>query len=132
MSAMQPSGGYSQYRRAGRRAASRVRLRIPATIILLSGKYACQLDDLSQTGARLTIDPPPPPHASGVLVINGLEAFGEVVWSSMGRAGMAFDEPMPLEQVIAVRHYADSFAEHEQNARERMVREFVMGRPRST
>lgn len=109
-----------------------MRLRIPATIILLSGKYPCRLDDLSQTGARLTIDSAPLPGASGVLVVNGIEAFGEVVWNSMGRAGMAFDEPMPLDQVIAVRHFADSFAEHEQLARERMVRDFVQGRPRNT
>lgn len=109
-----------------------MRLRIPATIILLSGRYACRLDDLSQSGARITIEAVPPPRASGVLVVNGFEAFGEVVWSSTGRAGLAFDEPMPLDQVIAIRHFADSYADHEQKARERMVRDFVQGRQRLT
>lgn len=109
-----------------------MRLRIPATIILLSGKYACRLDDLSQTGARITMDSPPPPGASGVLAVKEFEAFGEVIWRSANRIGIAFDEPAPLDQVVAVRHFADSFAEHEQTARERMVRDFVLGRPRNT
>eukprot|EP01042_Synura_sphagnicola_P032637 gene32637-41971_t len=38
----------------GRRQAARVRLALPAKVILVTGHQPCQLDDLSQTGAKIT------------------------------------------------------------------------------
>jgi hypothetical protein len=114
----------------GRRAASRVRLLVPAQVMLLTGLTKCVLDDLSQHGARVTLSVPAPRQGSGaVLQIRNIEAFGTVVWVSGQRFGLQFDEPVPLPNVIAIRHYADEYAEHEAQASLRNARVFVQGRP---
>ena len=112
----------------GRRAEARVRLGIPATLILLDGHHRCRLDDLSCTGARVSLARAPSPGASGVLVVDGVEAFGMVVWSSADRCGFSFEDRVPTDNVVRLRHFADNFAENERKVLERNAREFVQGR----
>ena len=112
----------------GRRADARVRLCIPARLILLGGTRACQLDDLSCAGARLAMTKPPAPGESGVMVVNGIEAFGMVVWSAGDRCGILFDEKLAMDHVVRLRHFADHYADEHQLALERNARTFVLGR----
>ncbi|MEO0030891.1 MAG: hypothetical protein RIS94_649 [Pseudomonadota bacterium] len=114
---------------AGRRQASRLRLGIPAKVILLGGTFDCRLDDLSQSGARIAIAAAmPTPGSDAVLTVNGIEAFGMVRWARMQRFGVEFDAPLPLEQVVAIRHFADNYAAHAQEQQLRVAREYVQGR----
>lgn len=102
---------------AGRRADARVRLHIPARLILLTGVEQCMLEDLSVTGAALIPQEAlPPVGASGILQCEGLEVFGIVRWARYGRCGFKFEERLPMANVIAMRHLADAY---EQNERER-------------
>lgn len=115
----------------GRRTASRVRLCIPATVLLLNGLENCLLDDLSQSGARVTIASKPPSVGAGVVLrTNELEAFGTVVWSQGARFGFEFEEPLQLHEVVNVRHYADTYAEQMAAQVRRNARNFVQGRSR--
>ena len=99
-----------------RRAEARVRLHIPARLILMTGVQQCMLEDLSVTGAALIPqDSLPQIGASGILQSDNLEAFGTIQWARFGRCGVMFDERLPLANVIALRHFADAY---EQNARE--------------
>ncbi|MCW1381200.1 PilZ domain-containing protein [Novosphingobium sp. KCTC 2891] len=119
---------FHQPRQTGRRADARVRLGIPCTLVLLSGNLVGQLEDVSCTGARIMLSPPAAIGSEGVMVVNGIEAFGEVVWVRAGRVGFRFDERLPLDIVVRLRHFADSFNEHERRRRERLAQEFVTGR----
>lgn len=107
-------------RTIGRRASARVRLCIPAQVLLLQGLENCLLDDLSQAGARVTIAARPPGIGAGVvLTAKGLDAFGTVIWAHGARFGLAFEELLPLSDVVNARHFAHAHAEYEaaQNAR---------------
>ena len=111
-----------------RRAEARVRLHIPARLILLTGVQQCMLEDLSVTGAALIPqDALPQVGVSGILQCENLEAFGTIQWSRYGRCGVMFDERLPLANVIALRHFADAYEQNERaNFRER-ARVWVQG-----
>lgn len=114
----------------GRRALPRVRLYIPAKALLLHGQENCLLDDLSQAGARVTIAARLPSVGAGVVLkANGLDVFGNVVWAQGARFGIVFEEPLPLHEVVNVRHFADAHADHERALLRRTARNFVQGRP---
>jgi hypothetical protein len=131
MSALPPDSMSPKPRITGRRAASRVRLFIPAKVMLLQGLEKCTLDDLSQTGARITLPDHMPRTGSGaLLMIEKFEFFGTVIWVSGKRFGLEFEEALPLPQVVMIRHFADDFAQHEQANSRSNARSFVQGRPR--
>ena len=111
-----------------RRSEARVRLHIPARLILLTGVQQCMLEDLSVTGAALIPrDALPHVGASGILQCENLETFGTVQWARYGRCGIMFDERLPLANVIALRHFADAYEQNERaNFRER-ARAWVQG-----
>ncbi len=108
----------------------RVRLYIPAKVLLLQGHTNCLLDDLSQTGARVTIAAKlPMPGAGVVLTTQGLDVFGSVVWSQGACFGIVFEEPLPLHDVVGVRHLADARGDHDRAQTRRQERGFPQGRP---
>ncbi len=114
----------------GRRATPRVRLCIPAQALLLHGLENCLLDDLSQAGARVTLAGRLPSAGAGVVLkAKGLDVFGSVIWAQGARFGIAFEEPLPLNTVVAVRHFADAYAQHEVELQRRNAQMFVQGRP---
>lgn len=100
----------------GRRSAPRVRLFVPADIILLRGLETCLLEDLSQHGARVTLatqTQTPCPGAGVVLKVHSLDVFGTVVWTEGQRFGLVFDEFVPFQQVVTIRQFADDYAERQ-------------------
>ncbi|MDE2595735.1 MAG: PilZ domain-containing protein [Sphingomonadales bacterium] len=114
----------------GRRLCSRVRLRLPAEFISLDGNHRCWLENLSTSGARLLIRDAPGNGAAGYLMFAGHEAFSRVVWHAWQSCGIAFDEMLPLETVIAMRHLAESFPEMERRRHDQSIRDWVQGRGR--
>ena len=115
-------------RLTGRRAMPRLRLYMPAKVQMLHGIENCLLDDLSQTGARVTLAARLPATGVGVVLkAKGLDVFGSVVWSHGSRFGIVFEEPLPLHDVVNVRHIADAFAENEAAQMRRNARNFVQG-----
>jgi hypothetical protein len=114
----------------GRRKDSRVRLHLQVMLVMLDRTVVCLLDDISRTGARLTMKCPPSRGCACVLKGHGIEPFCTVVWSAFGRCGLQFDERLTLDQVVALRHYADGFQDHVRHQRETAAREFVQGKMR--
>lgn len=114
----------------GRRASSRLRLGagLPCRLVLLCGTQPGRVEDISATGARIATGTVVPLAAEGLLEVNGVEAFGEVVWCRSGRVGFHFEEKLTLEQLVKLRHFSDGFGEHERQRRERIAQEFVTGR----
>lgn len=131
MNAASPKPNFLQPQITGRRTKPRVRLHIPAHVILLQGLVNCQLDDLSQTGARVTIAARLPGIGAGVVLqTNRLDVFGTVVWSQGACFGIAFEEPLPLHEVVNERHFADANAGPEAALYRRSGRPGLRGRPR--
>jgi hypothetical protein len=106
-----------------------LRLALPGKVILVTGHQPCHLDDLSQTGARITVDRDAPPLGDdAVLMVLGVEAFGTVVWRHSNSFGLCFDEPVALDDVIRLRGCHDHFQTIEQEKQLRRARDFVQGR----
>jgi len=116
-------------RPAGRRQVPRLRLALPGKVILITGHERCQLDDLSQTGGCITLAGAAPPiGGDAVLVVQGIEAFGSVVWRGGSRFGLVFDQRLAKDDVIRLRAIHDHFQTLEQEQSRRRARDFVQGR----
>lgn len=113
--------------KVGRRGSPRLRLHVPAELVLVDGQTSCLLDDISRTGASLTVPRPVFRGADGLLRCGGLELFGAIVWTRHGRCGLAFDEPLPQSVVLALRTIEETLHGAEIEARRRAARDWVGG-----
>lgn len=55
-------------------------------------------------GARLHFVRHPRVGSHGVCHFEGYEAFGEIAWTSTSACGFRFDQPVPEEFVVSLRH----------------------------
>lgn len=114
---------------AGRRRAARVRLALPGKVILITGHQPCRMDDLSQTGACLTVGGVAPRVGDDVvLTVQGVEAFGTVIWRQGASFGVRFDAPLRKDEVVRLRAVHDHFQSLEKEQNRCRAREFVQGR----
>lgn len=111
----------------GKRRHSRLRVGLPAQMQSAAATTECELLDLSETGARFST--PEPPKAGAMVMVHcfHLELFGTVMWRRRGVVGMAFDEPLPLDQVVSVRGLADETARMEQEAARQAAKAWARG-----
>jgi hypothetical protein len=115
----------------GRRAAARVRLAVPARFVSIYSTQNCILIDLSCSGARIGLAQPLPEDQTGYLEVARLQLFGEIVRTEFGIGGgtnaLAFEEPVPTDQVIAIRRFAENFEARERLKLRDQVRRWVTG-----
>ncbi len=113
----------------GRRKTARVRLALPGKAVLITGHEPCRFEDLSQTGACATVAGMAPPIGDDVVLIaQGVEVFGKVVWRQGSRFGVSFDRPLAKAQVVRLRTIHDHFQMLEKQQSMRRARDFVQGR----
>ena len=115
----------------GRRSQSRLRVRLPARVITLSGTFSAILADLSMGGARIQMERALKPGAEAVLQWGPYEAFGEICWVGDGLCGIRFHDFLSPRTVVATRDLDDT--EHLGSDREltrETVREWAEGRRR--
>lgn len=96
-------------------------------MVTLAGTAPCTLIDLSRGGLRLAASDSP--QIGAMLLVEGfpVELFGSVRWAIGGVIGCAFLIPIPLERVVALRHYADGEAERQHRAQLAHARNWVQG-----
>ena len=115
----------------GRCAAPRLRLSLPARIVTISESRRCILIDLSRTGAQVGLEDPLREGTDIFLQIASLDQFGTVLRRARGLRGglngIEFEEPLSDEDVIAMRHYAESFQNETNRALRREVQAWVTG-----
>ncbi len=114
----------------GKRGHARLRVRLPAKLITLSGEFRVVLCDLSTGGARVG-KPGLTLGGEAVLQWHQFEAFCIAAWSRSGLIGVCFEDPIPKEWVIATREL-DSVAHLPADAEldRHAAREWVMGKVR--
>lgn len=91
----------------GRRSRSRLRVRLAARLETLSGTSHVVLHDLSLTGARISAPLGVREGQDCVLMWEGHESFGRIVWVGGGMCGLFFDEIVPPDVLIATRDRHD-------------------------
>ena len=87
----------------GRRGRNRLRSRLPAKVVTLDGTRNTILLDLSCSGARIKATPDMAKGQQAILTWSGFVAFGSAVWVNHGLCGIAFDEALEPEILIATR-----------------------------
>lgn len=111
----------------GRRASARVRLGIPGRLLLLGRNARCLLNNLSCSGALLTMDEPPRTGDSAVLQCEGLEAFCTVLRVEGRTCAVLFLPALGEQNVSGMRSVADHYAEHVRAEIEDQARNWVTG-----
>lgn len=83
----------------GHRLFNRLRLGVPASLVLTHECRPCLIDDISCTGARLRIQRPLGQGQTLVLSFHELKLFAAVIWLRGGECGLRFDQPLDLEDM---------------------------------
>jgi len=83
----------------GRRSAKREAAPVLVSYTMLTGKCSAILIDVSRTGARLRGDSLPQQGEELILTMDRLRTFATVAWSGGGECGVAFDMPLPHEEI---------------------------------
>ncbi|WP_416172381.1 PilZ domain-containing protein [Allopontixanthobacter sp.] len=91
----------------GRRGTARLRVSIPARLILRGGSCACALESISQTGARVVCKTAVDIGATGVLQCMELDILCSVVRVEGGYIGLQFDEDVDAQALQKIRQQHD-------------------------
>ncbi|QUL38238.1 PilZ domain-containing protein [Erythrobacter sp. JK5] len=89
-----------------RRRSGRMLVDIPVGLRTVSGMRECEMTNISDAGAKLELEDPPPEGVSGWLVLGEDEIYCTVVWSSEGTCGVAFEfvlQPGMIAQIAGER-----------------------------
>lgn len=111
----------------GKRGRSRLRVSLPARIVSATSSGDCTVIDLSETGARIAAREPPRPGVMVMVRCLHLELFGTLVWRRGAVAGIAFDAPLPRDQVVGLRGLADEAARMQDEAARQAARAWAQG-----
>lgn len=74
----------------GKRRFTRLRLNVPAMLVLAHGRHACVVDDVSVSGARVRCEVPLRPGSAVEIRFDRHCMFGTVTWTRGVQAGLAF------------------------------------------
>lgn len=84
-----------------RRGAIRNRVLMVATLTTPTKSTGVRIRDVSSTGARVEGTDLPSRGSTVVLTRGSFEAFGQIVWVGDGLVGIAFDEHLPDDALMA-------------------------------
>ena len=105
--------------RRGRREAARSNIVLPASVDALSGRRRINLLDVSSLGACLEGANLPAAGREVILKCESIDTFATVAWSTAGRCGVLFDEPISAATLVALRRVA-SIAREQANSIEEL------------
>lgn len=98
--------GLAQSKLGGRkRTQGRLAVRLVARLASRVRTHSAILENISKSGAKLTIDNPPPVGSEVILQWHGNELFGEVSWISPTQCGLVFAAMVPpdlLQSTLAL------------------------------
>lgn len=111
----------------GRREHPRLRLRVPATLTTLDGAKHVILDDLSQTGAQVTVSDASS-FSKGFLNWLHFEVFADVAWQDGASCGLRFDEPVSEACLLETRRRAPGMLDLQRQLRS-LAKSWTEGAP---
>jgi len=111
----------------GRRAASRLRLSLPAQLIAVEKAHTCILLNLSRTGAQVAILDAMREGEGAILRCGLINRFAIVTRTEFGLNALEFDEPLTDSIVLDIRRYHENFEERKKRALIETARKWVTG-----
>jgi hypothetical protein len=88
-----------------KRTQGRLAVRLVARLASKVRTHSAILENISKSGAKLSIDNPPQVGSEVILQWHGNELFGQVSWASPTQCGLAFASTVPptlLEGALAL------------------------------
>lgn len=85
--------------RPGNRFANRLRLGVPAGLLLTHRTHRCLIDDISSTGARVRVSEAIDSGRTAILQFHLLKVYGTVMWWREGECGIRFDRRLEQEDM---------------------------------
>lgn len=120
-------GAVSTDLQIGRRDDARVRVRLVARLVTLTGVLAVRLNNLSTGGASVTADTPLKRGSDAILQWREVEAFARVTWVEGCRCGLRFDEPIGRDAVLLARSLSDNSVSVAKAEHLAVARDFAKG-----
>lgn len=99
-------------------------------MILTTGSRECLLNDISASGARITLTELPHCAGSAFLRFWDFEVFCAVQWVHANQCGLLFADRLPRDVLFRLRDFADNYVEIDRAARSQRTQDWVMGRTR--
>lgn len=124
-----PSSSFDNPR--GRRESARLRVHLAARLVSRVGTQHVVLTDLSMRGAQVIVSEPLRVGEELMLLWNGFEAFGDVVWSGPRHCGIRLADPLPAAVLVGTRQLdATERLPAERELTRRSAQSFVKGNVR--
>lgn len=89
-----------------RREDPRLRLRLTAQLVTLTGMHSVRLNNISRDGAGVTAPVPLKRGSEVILRWCHIDAFGRVTWAEGTRCGLKFEQPLTAAEVMLARSLA--------------------------
>ena len=77
-----------------KRRAARSSVNAPAVVQTTAFHLQTTIVNISATGARLIAEDRPPPRQDVLLVVNGIDLFGKIVWRRNNAFGIKFEDDL--------------------------------------
>ncbi len=81
-------------RQAGKRNGNRLRLGVPAALVMTHRTCRCVIEDVSTTGARIQVEEPLGQGRMAMLNFHELRLYGTVIWCREGKCGIRFERTL--------------------------------------
>ena len=79
---------------ADRRRSARFIVEVPAFIETVVGRHSCRISNISDIGAMLETETPPPAGIAACLSLGEHDIFCTVKWTKENTCGVEFDRPI--------------------------------------
>jgi hypothetical protein len=111
----------------GHRSFNRLRLGLPASLVLTHERRSCVLENISAAGACVRCEEPVPKGTTTVLCFHLLRAYAIAIWSRENLCGLRFDKLLELEDMQGFLWITQNREEYERICREELLKDSSTG-----
>ena len=111
----------------GKRNGNRLRLGLPAKLVLPHETRECLLDNVSASGARVRLDAPLDKGRTVMLGFHELRVYGTVSWCRNGECGIRFDSKIEQEDMEGFLWITRNPEEYQRICRESGIHDWSIG-----
>ena len=111
----------------GQRTMNRLKLGLPASLILTYERRACTLENVSSTGACVRVGQPVAKGNTAVLCFHLLRIYAVIKWSRNSLCGLRFEPPLDLEEMQGFLWITQNREEYERICLEELAEDMATG-----
>ncbi len=111
----------------GQRTYNRLRLGLPASMVLTHERRYCTLENISSTGACVRTESAIAKGRTTILCFHLLRIFSVVIWSRDTLQGLRFESPLESEDMQGFLWIVQNRAEYDRVCREELIGDMATG-----